>query len=133
MLLSVFSSFFITVVLILNNTSKVCGQSSDICDWVGSGLQGVTRGVQPLYLRLRPNRRQLDGRQALLGGREEALPPLQSRRWQARGPPQVLHLEEGAGSPLRGGGSAPGYPEEGHHRVQLRFGASEEPRGRHGR
>ncbi|GFY77153.1 meteorin-like protein [Trichonephila inaurata madagascariensis] len=52
MLLSVFSTFFITVILILNNTRKVCGQSSDTCDWVGSGLlQGVTRGVQPLYLR----------------------------------------------------------------------------------
>ncbi|CAL1266928.1 unnamed protein product [Larinioides sclopetarius] len=52
MLLSVFSTFFIVVFLILNNTGRVCCQSSDTCDWVGSGLlQGVTKGVQPLYLR----------------------------------------------------------------------------------
>lgn len=52
MLLSVFSSLLIAVILILNLPQKVCGQSSDICDWVGSGLhQGVPKGVQPLYLR----------------------------------------------------------------------------------
>lgn len=51
MLLSVFS-LFISFILILNHPREVCGQSSDICDWVGSGLtNGVTRSVQPLYLR----------------------------------------------------------------------------------
>lgn len=51
MFLSVFS-LFISVILLLNHPKEVCGQSSDICDWVGSGLtNGVPRGVQPLYLR----------------------------------------------------------------------------------
>lgn len=49
MLLSV---LFIAFLLILNHPIEVCGQSSDICDWVGSGLtNNVERGIQPLYLR----------------------------------------------------------------------------------
>lgn len=35
MFFSVLSSLFISVVLILNSAGKVCGQSSDTCDWVG--------------------------------------------------------------------------------------------------
>lgn len=42
----------ISVLFILSKPSQVCGHSSDICDWVGSGLhQGEPRGVKPLYLR----------------------------------------------------------------------------------
>ncbi|XP_054720492.1 uncharacterized protein LOC129230110 isoform X1 [Uloborus diversus] len=52
MLLFVFSTVFISIILILNNAREVCGHSSDACDWVGSGLHHrVPRGVQPLYLR----------------------------------------------------------------------------------
>ncbi|XP_042908297.1 meteorin-like protein [Parasteatoda tepidariorum] len=52
MLFSVFSSFFITIFLILHKTKGVCGQYSDTCDWVGSGLlQESSQGVHPIYLR----------------------------------------------------------------------------------